>query len=56
MNAKIWLPDGLYEGGLLVEDGKITKIGRSLTEGELVVDAGGKLVIPGLVDLHVHFR
>jgi dihydroorotase (multifunctional complex type) len=56
MNAKIWLPDGLYEGGLLVEDGKIAKIGRSLTEGERVVDAGGKLVIPGLVDLHVHFR
>jgi dihydroorotase (multifunctional complex type) len=56
VNAKIWLPDGLYEGGLLVEDGKIAKIGRSLTEGERIVDAGGKLVIPGLVDLHVHFR
>lgn len=56
VNAKIWLPDGLYEGGIFVEDGKIAKIGRSLPEGERVVDAEGKLVIPGLVDLHVHFR
>ena len=56
VNAKIWLEDGLYEGGLFVEDGKIAKIGRSLPEGERVVDAEGKLVIPGLVDLHVHFR
>jgi len=56
VNAKIWLEDGLYEGGIFVEDGKIAKIGRSLPEGGRVVDAEGKLVIPGLVDLHVHFR
>ncbi len=56
VNAKIWLSDGLYEGDIFVKDGKIAKIGRSMTEGERVVDAEGKLVIPGLVDLHVHFR
>lgn len=56
VNAKIWLEDGLYEGGLFVEDGKIAKIGKSMPEADHVMDAGGNLVLPGLVDLHVHFR
>ena len=56
VNAKIWLQDGLYEGGLFVEDGKIAKIGKSMPEADHVMDAGGNLVLPGLVDLHVHFR
>jgi dihydroorotase len=55
-NAKIWLSDGLYEGSLYVEHEKIAKIGKSIPKGEHVLDARGKLVIPGLVDLHVHFR
>jgi dihydroorotase len=56
VNAKIWLEDGLYEGGLFVEDGKIAKIGKSMPEADHVMDAKGDLVLPGLVDLHVHFR
>lgn len=56
VNAKIWLEDGLYEGGLFVEDGKIAKIGKSMPEADHVMDVKGNLVLPGLVDLHVHFR
>ncbi len=58
INAKLWLEGGVYEGGLAASDGKITKIGKetSLPEAENTLDAGGKLVIPGLIDLHVHFR
>ncbi len=56
VNANIWLEDGLYEGGLFVEDGKIAKIGKSMPEADHVMDAKGDLVLPGLVDLHVHFR
>jgi dihydroorotase (multifunctional complex type) len=58
INAKLWLEDEVYEGGLVVSEGKITKIGKetSLTEVDNIIDAGGKLVIPGLIDLHVHFR
>ncbi len=56
VNAKIWLEDGLYEGGLFVEDGKIAKIGKSMPEADHVMDAKGNLVLPVLVDLHVHFR
>ena len=42
---------------LLVSDGKIAKIGKpgSLSlNGAEVVDAAGLLVVPGLIDMHVH--
>lgn len=42
---------------VLVEDGKIKEIGAGLVaEDATVYDATGKVVAPGLVDLHVHFR
>jgi dihydroorotase len=41
---------------LLIEDGKIVQVGKSLHgEGE-VIDASGLLITPGLIDLHVHLR
>ncbi|HEY5648849.1 MAG TPA: amidohydrolase family protein, partial [Nitrospiria bacterium] len=46
---------------VLVEDGKINRIGKipkgSVHKPDLtVIDASGKWVVPGLVDLHVHLR
>ncbi len=42
---------------LLVEDGKISKIEKGIqAAGAEVIDAAGKLVTPGLVDIHVHLR
>ncbi len=44
---------------IIVSDGKIAKLGKpgSLpANGAEVVDAAGKLVVPGLIDLHVHLR
>lgn len=42
---------------VLIEDGKIAKVGKGLpANGAEVVDASGKLVTPGLVDIHVHLR
>ena len=40
-----------------VSDGRVAEIGRGLAAGSArVVDLGGRIVVPGLVDLHVHFR
>ncbi len=43
---------------LLVIDGKIESIGNGLGEPDDVqtIEAAGKVVAPGLVDVHVHFR
>jgi dihydroorotase len=47
---------------VIVQDGKIARIGKGLVTpssvhgGALLVDARGKIVAPGLVDLHAHLR
>jgi dihydropyrimidinase len=44
-----------YKGDVLVEDEKITAIGSSLDmHADKVLDAGGKYVLPGGVDVHTH--
>jgi dihydroorotase len=50
--------DGITD--ILIEDGIITEIGNIGDDLEVlncdVIDAGGKLVLPGLVDAHCHLR
>ena len=41
---------------ILVEDCKIAKIGAIKNGADTVIDASGKIVLPGLVDMHVHLR
>jgi dihydroorotase len=43
---------------VLVSDGKIAKLGKSLSApaGTTTLDAAGKLVCPGFIDMHVHLR
>jgi len=42
---------------IYVEDGMISRIGGEKNRrGKTVIDATGKLVFPGLVDVHVHLR
>jgi dihydroorotase len=48
--------DGVAD--VYLEDGKVAGVGRSLgsPDDALIIDAGGKVVSPGLIDLHVHLR
>jgi len=41
---------------LLVRDGKIAEIGKVSTGADEEVDAQDRLVVPGLIDMHVHLR
>ena len=41
---------------VLIADGKIAEVGRVKKTVQTVIDAEGKLVTPGLIDIHVHFR
>jgi len=56
-NARLVIPEvGVIEGSLLVRDGRVAEIrqGRVPTDGEDVIDAEGRYVLPGLIDPHVH--
>jgi dihydroorotase len=48
--------DGVAD--LLIEEGRIAGVGRNIPPpgGAEVVEAAGKVVAPGLIDLHVHLR
>jgi dihydroorotase len=42
---------------VLIEDGKIKAVDRDISkDGAEIIDARGCWVVPGLIDMHVHFR
>ncbi|MBT5110225.1 MAG: amidohydrolase family protein [Rhodospirillaceae bacterium] len=43
------------DADIAVSDGKITAIGANLPKGADEIDARGKLVTPGFVDVHTHY-
>jgi imidazolonepropionase-like amidohydrolase len=57
-NGKIYTitKDVIDKGTVLVEDGKIKAVGKTvkLPKGAEVIDASGKVVMPGLVEAHCH--
>lgn len=44
--------DGNYN--LLLEDGKVAWIGTGLPDADITIDATGKIVAPGFIDIHMH--
>lgn len=42
--------------GIRISEGRIAAIGGEPLEGDEITDASGKIVAPGLVDMHVHLR
>jgi dihydropyrimidinase len=47
--------EGSYRADVLAEDEKIAAVGVGLSAGGAdIVDAGGKLVMPGFIDAHTH--
>jgi dihydroorotase len=57
-NGWVVTPRDTIKGGVAIADGKFVTIGAddTLPEGKAVIDAGGKHILPGLIDAHVHFR
>ncbi len=57
-NSRVVLPGGVVDAGLVIEAGKIRDIIKdsALPEADTVVDAGGKYILPGMIDVHVHMR
>jgi allantoinase len=57
-SKRVILPDGVREATLLIEGGVITGVvgGLAMAEGMELVDAGESLVMPGVIDPHVHIN
>jgi dihydroorotase len=41
---------------VLIADGSVAKVGKVSESAERIIDASGKYVTPGFIDIHVHFR
>jgi dihydropyrimidinase len=56
-NGTIVTSSDTFMGDLLIENEKISGIASSITqEVDDIIDASGKLVIPGGIDVHTHFQ
>jgi len=55
-NGKIYKNGALVSKNIFIKDDKITKVTSQELKSDNVIDAKDKIVIPGLIDSHVHFR
>lgn len=57
-DAKIYTDEGILDGGLAIDEGVIYKVAKeaNLPKASSKIDAEGNIVLPGLIDAHVHLR
>ena len=57
-DARIVNEGRTVDGDVLIRDGRIEQVGADVVtpEGAEVIEAGGKLLLPGFIDDQVHFR
>ncbi|MFB6198495.1 MAG: amidohydrolase family protein, partial [Halobacteriaceae archaeon] len=55
-NGRVITPDDDIDASIAINDGIIRAVGQeqTLPEGDRRIDASGKIVMPGVVDPHVH--
>ncbi len=54
-NAKVFCGNRIIRRDVFIENGRIAEIGY-VRKGETEIDAQGSLLLPGAIDVHVHFR
>lgn len=55
-NGNVFQNNSFIKADVLIEDQKIKAIGHLNCDADQVIDVTGKAVVPGLVDVHVHYR
>lgn len=57
-NARIFIGDALQSMEIAIDNGRISKLGKIIGTEEVdrVINAKGALVLPGAIDVHIHFR
>ncbi|HEV7349167.1 dihydroorotase [Telluribacter sp.] len=58
LNTRLVNEGRIQETDVLIQDGRIRKMGKDLQNeaADRVIDAGGKYLLPGVIDDQVHFR
>lgn len=58
INGKVVSHQRVFDGTVFVKDGLIDRIEEKhfVPEGVEVIDVAGKYILPGAIDVHVHFR
>ncbi len=44
-----------YSGDVGIKDGRIVALGNALSDADRTIDAAGRIVAPGFVDIHTHY-
>ena len=57
-NGKIVSPDAVIDASIAIKDGRILAVGdmEAMPLAEETFDAAGLHILPGAIDVHVHFR
>jgi len=57
-NGKIVSPDNVIDASLAIKDGRVLAVGaaEAMPPGAETFDASGLHILPGAIDVHVHFR
>lgn len=57
-NCRVMAPHGVVHGGVAIQDGKIVAMaaGDGLPPARETIEGGGRYLLPGVIDGHVHFR
>jgi len=57
-NCKVWNRNNILDVGIAIDQGKIVSISKDtrLPTSDEKIDCKGNIVLPGLIDVHVHFR
>jgi alpha-D-ribose 1-methylphosphonate 5-triphosphate diphosphatase len=52
VNGQVVTPDAIVDGDVAVDGGRVVEVGDVNSDADTVIDADGRYVLPGLVDLH----
>src|SRR5438309_11951611 len=56
-DADNWNGNGFRKGSILIEEGRIKRIARGISNSGIeTIDGSGLKALPGLIDVHVHLR
>ena len=55
-NCKILKENNLIKTNIYIEDGKIKYLGNGNIKAENIIEANNNIILPGIIDPHVHFR